>query len=1101
MAGDRARPAMGAGGRPWQLICWTCGQSSCAVSLTDHLRDSGSPIRAYLERISPGVALSARKQDAADPLGLADLAKSRLLVSRPGGVDGTLVGMAFDYRARIELGGFDALRSTAAAGVSRADEYRGLVDNGDHRLAVLQGAFDSAVELLRSESQLGFDRASVLLAHCERVVRSGSRALSGSTGADLDAAADGLDFARRIDRALLNDVGALLGASRPQLESWKDEIVDGQPYEPNPHFTGAPLVGGADGDWLVGDTLVDSKVYSQLHVSSLRAHVIQLLGYVMLDLDDALGVRRVAVWLPRQQVLATWSLSRLLGGDPEELLPTLRDGFVKATGRDQLARREPVPQRRRHQMLADNRHTPYETLEELALSKDVDIRRRVGRNSVTPEAAVRRLAHDRSWSVREGVAMNEAAPDDVLHMLSTDKSKTVRIAVAANPGAPRAAIRALTADADHTVRWSARTNDGAVDRAVGVVAIPEASGIAFATNRDSAGWESKVVEGIVDLMLDSGPWPSWRLPLPDASSIWAPRGGHGTRVPDWLRAGLPRQVAEDLRRADRPESLRWRASCALPIDDPVVRGELLADSNPDIRWWALNQTISIDAPDLSERLLELASSKPARVAFRRAGLDRYDSRTPREYDVEVLEVVAAHCSSPPRVLTELSAATNDSIRLRLIANPALPNADRVAIIETLLTARRSETREALARMGALSSEIIKRLAADRDSFVREAVAHRADLTDEMITALAVDREWMVRLALLENAGAVERSPVNFVVEVSRNAPEALLPDVLQFIEKLPESREVDTALVLALERLSRSRLRDPDLRRTAAQHAHTPPRTLGRLARSTDARLRWDVAGNANTPPTALEKLSQDEVADVRAAVANNASASNAVLIDLSHDGDPKVRAAVARLDELELVVLARLLEDEDADVRRAALRHPAAEEAARQHGHPSDSAGAELTRPVEPEPVDRQVFEEMAGDKRAEVRMRAAYDPRTPLDILEFLGGERRSSRVRRAVAANPYAPARLLRSLSNDKDEQVRQAVAFNGATQPDVLVDLAGRSIDLALIVALNPDTPAELLGALSADPEPLVRYIAAGMRLSRQLSSDSQPQRAATTTSDE
>jgi hypothetical protein len=41
------------------------------------------------------------------------------------------------------------------------------------------------------------------------------------------------------------------------------------------------------------------------------------------------------------------------------------------------------------------------------------------------------------------------------------------------------------------------------------------------------------------------------------------------------------------------------------------------------------------------------------------------------------------------------------------------------------------------------------------------------------------------------------------------------------------------------------------------------------------------------------------------------------------------------------------------------------------------------------------------------------------------------------------------------------------FNGATLPSVLVDLTGRSIDLALLVALNSDTPDDGLGALAND----------------------------------
>jgi hypothetical protein len=124
----------------------------------------------------------------------------------------------------------------------------------------------------------------------------------------------------------------------------------------------------------------------------------------------------------------------------------LREGFVRATGKRQLALTEPMPERRMHQILAENRHTPYETLDKLAQSEEPSIRRRVGRNAVTPEATVRALAKDRAWSVREGVAMNEAAPDDVLLTLARDRSVAVRRAVAANPGAQHEVVKALASD-------------------------------------------------------------------------------------------------------------------------------------------------------------------------------------------------------------------------------------------------------------------------------------------------------------------------------------------------------------------------------------------------------------------------------------------------------------------------------------------------------------------------------------------------------------------------------------------------------------------------------------------------------------------------------
>jgi hypothetical protein len=90
----------------------------------------------------------------------------------------------------------------------------------------------------------------------------------------------------------------------------------------------------------------------------------------------------------------------------------------------------------------------------------------------------------------------------------------------------------------------------------------------------------------------------------------------------------------------------------------------------------------------------------------------------------------------------------------------------------------------------------------------------------------------------------------------------------------------------------------------------------------------------------------------------------------------------------------------------------------------------------------------------------------------------------VRRAVAANPNTPAAALASLADDNDDEVRQAVAFNSATPPKVLIELAGSRVDLALIVALNPDAPIEILVALVGDADPLVNYVASCVRAERE-----------------
>ncbi|HLS74712.1 MAG TPA: hypothetical protein VK046_13135, partial [Actinomycetaceae bacterium] len=90
--------------------------------------------------------------------------------------------------------------------------------------------------------------------------------------------------------------------------------------------------------------------------------------------------------------------------------------------------------------------------------------------------------------------------------------------------------------------------------------------------------------------------------------------------------------------------------------------------------------------------------------------------------------------------------------------------------------------------------------------------------------------------------------------------------------------------------------------------------------------------------------------------------------------------------------------------------------------------------------------------------------------------------------------APATILASLARDKDAEVRQAVAFNGATPPEVLSELAGRSLDLALLVTMNPDAPIKILDALVEDDDPLISYAAAETRATRGALTSGDPERA-------
>lgn len=322
------------------------------MTLTSHLQATGSPVRAYLDRISPSLAEGRGNTSGArtmsGSLGLTVLARCPTVVWPADDVDTARAGTAVDFRARIALGGFDPFESAAALGVVQLPAYAGDVANGAHRVRVLAEAFDIAARILQQpvdESEL--DRAALLLAHCEQVYRVGAKALDGKTGAALDDVGSGHGFASSLDDSSLADLRALMTADAPHVTQWRRAIAAGERYEPNPIFAGSSLVGGADADWLIGDTLIESKAYATVSVAQLRSFLRQLLGYTMLDLNDALGIRHVALWLPRQSVTRVWSLRALLGGDPEQLLPNLRVGFRTAASGKQLAGHELATERRK----------------------------------------------------------------------------------------------------------------------------------------------------------------------------------------------------------------------------------------------------------------------------------------------------------------------------------------------------------------------------------------------------------------------------------------------------------------------------------------------------------------------------------------------------------------------------------------------------------------------------------------------------------------------------------------------------------------------------------------------------------------------------------
>ena len=50
----------------------------------------------------------------------------------------------------------------------------------------------------------------------------------------------------------------------------------------------------------------------------------QLLGYLILDLDNDYQAQRIGIWLPRQATVKTWTIEEILGNDASTILAKAR---------------------------------------------------------------------------------------------------------------------------------------------------------------------------------------------------------------------------------------------------------------------------------------------------------------------------------------------------------------------------------------------------------------------------------------------------------------------------------------------------------------------------------------------------------------------------------------------------------------------------------------------------------------------------------------------------------------------------------------------------------------------------------------------------------
>ncbi len=260
------------------------------MSLTSQLANDTSPVSHWMRARVRRDAAAAFVRTVND-----DLAARPPLVADRGAP--ATVGRAFDLAFRWSRGPLDArapllgARLCATLGWAEAEALaRGLIRVGDKTR-------DPGVRL----------RCAIALSWFEHAYRTGTppadlRATFGAPATREVAWA----LLRRVPPGPVADLAALVD-TLPTV--WAD--MRDAPFVPNPTFAGSRDVDGADADWILGATLWECKV-SWRPRPFAREHLLQGIGYALLDYDDRYRLTGLGWYFARQQTRLVRPLSELL---------------------------------------------------------------------------------------------------------------------------------------------------------------------------------------------------------------------------------------------------------------------------------------------------------------------------------------------------------------------------------------------------------------------------------------------------------------------------------------------------------------------------------------------------------------------------------------------------------------------------------------------------------------------------------------------------------------------------------------------------------------------------------------------------------------------
>lgn len=278
------------------------------MSLTGHLARSNSPIRRWFqERFpeTPGVVREANRRLRNH--------QSTCPIPCPENVDASLGGTALDYllRACLEVASIDQTAATKAARVLSRQPAIGSSSIEVEREAVV------TIKRLEPDRRDLTDPewrelcvCCLVLARFEQSFRSigPSPAIQARLVDPLRRVSELDDFVPlALTEASIADLELLGRATWEDHRSWRDA----RPLILNPRFEQTSALGGADGDLIVADRLIDLKAATTTKIVG-RREIWQLLGYLFADTSDEYGIHEVGIAAPRWRSTISWTVQDLM---------------------------------------------------------------------------------------------------------------------------------------------------------------------------------------------------------------------------------------------------------------------------------------------------------------------------------------------------------------------------------------------------------------------------------------------------------------------------------------------------------------------------------------------------------------------------------------------------------------------------------------------------------------------------------------------------------------------------------------------------------------------------------------------------------------------